>query len=105
MPKNPYFPSRRMPVSRTTLGIPASNPIPTNAIVQGIIRQAIQMLRHPGSYHASARRRVARSLAAALGSNPNEPIKVPADDALPPYTDAEAPQEYDSGCDNGEDLP
>jgi len=102
MPKNPHFPSRRMPISRKTLGIPTPNPTPNDAIFRGIIRQAIQMLRNPGSYHASARRRVAHSLARALGT-PGD--AAPADEVLPPHTDAEAPQEYEPGCDNGEERP
>lgn len=109
MPKNPHFPSRRMPVSRKTLGVPTPNPpnpTPNDAFFRGILRQAIQMLRNPGSYHAGARRRVAYSLAAALALNPNELVKANvADEVLPPHTDAEAPQEYEPGCDNGEEWP
>jgi hypothetical protein len=104
MHTNPLFPSRRVPKSCLPLAITIPEVTRENVAFRALIRQAILMLRRPEHYGAGARLQLAQSLSTALGLGPNDPTE-PADDLIPPPTDADAPEDYEPGCDNGEDWP
>jgi len=82
------------------LGLTIPEPTYENVALRALIRQAIPMLRTPEAHSPAVRRQLAETLARAL--RPDLPRSSETSEDAPPHTDAEAPQEYEPGCDTGE---
>lgn len=79
------------------LAITIPEPTFENVALRALIRQAIPMLRTPEAHSPAVRRQLAETLSRAL--RPDLPPASARTDGAPPPTDADAPPDYEPGCD------